>query len=342
MNRRTLLAAGALGPALAIPAPTLAAKPTTGRLPVGNMRVADARFANLKDFPFRPQYAEVYGTRMHYVDEGHGDPVLMLHGEPSWSYLYRKFIPPIARAGHRAVAIDHVGFGRSDKWLEPGRYTFSSHYAQLEELVVGQLDLRNITLVCQDWGGMLGLTLVGLHPDRFKSLVVMNTTLAATPKPDPARPVAPRTRPGSWRANSQAMIMRPDEFGEFFRNSPGNGRLLDDEEVRAYSAPFPTRESRVAAMRFPMLIGNSTDPEDPGLDLMRRAHAVLGQWDKPALLMWGDQDRVFPITTAGGYMHRLLKTSNPPIAIKGGGHFVQEADPEFMSAEIVKFLKAGR
>ena len=128
------------------------------------------------------------------------------------------------------------------------------------------------------------------------------------------------------------------EFGEFFRNSPGNGRKLDDEEVRAYSAPFPTRESRVSALRFPMLFGNSSDPEDPGLELMRTAHAVLSEWANPSLLLWGDKDNVFPIATAGEYLHRLLKTSNPPIAIEGGGHFVQEADPKRISSEIVAFL----
>ncbi|MDZ4759937.1 MAG: alpha/beta fold hydrolase [Alphaproteobacteria bacterium] len=292
----------------------------------------------MKDFPFTPHYSDIYGTRMHYVDEGEGSPVLMLHGEPSWSYLYRHFIPPVVEAGHRAVAPDHVGFGRSDKWLEPGRYTFSSHYAQLEQLIIGQLDLKNITLVCQDWGGMLGLTLVGHYPDRFKSIVAMNTTLRAPPKTDPSKPVPPRAGGSGWRQNSQTMIMQPDEFGEFFRNSPGNGRKLDDEEVRAYSAPFPTRESRVSALRFPMLFGNSSDPEDPGLELMRTAHAVLSEWANPSLLLWGDKDNVFPIATAGEYLHRLLKTSNPPIAIEGGGHFVQEADPKRISSEIVAFL----
>ena len=345
MNRRQIIASAAALPALAAACTTATAQgapPAADRVPLGNMRVPQGRFANLKDFPFQPHFASVYGTRMHYVDEGAGSPVLMLHGEPSWGYLYRHFIPPVVKAGHRAVVPDHVGFGRSDKWLEPGRYTFSSHYAQLEELVIGQLDLKDITLVCQDWGGMLGLTLAGHYPDRFKRIVAMNTTLRNAPKADPTKPVPPRAAGSNWRNNSQTMIMQPDEFGEFFRTSPGRGRKLDDEEVRAYSAPFPTRESRVSALRFPMLFGNSTDPEDPGLEVMRKAHGVMSEWSKPVLLLWGDKDNVFPIATAGEYLHRLFKTSNSPIVIEGGGHFVQECDPVRISSEIVSFLaKAG-
>ena len=343
MKRRQVIAGAAALPALASIGAIVTAQENTStvdRVPLGNLRVPQDRFLNLPDFPYEPHFASVYGTRMHYVDEGSGAPVLMLHGAPSWAYLYRHFIPPVVGAGHRVIIPDHVGFGRSDKWLEPGRYTFSSHYAQLEELVIGQLDLQEVTLVCQDWGGILGLTLVGHYPERFKSLVAMNTTLRAMPKADPAQQVSARPVANGWRANSQTRIMKPDEFGEFFRNSPGNGRRLSDEEVRAYSAPFPTRESRVSALRFPMLIGNSTDPEDPGLELMRTAHAVLSNWNKPALLLWGDQDNVFPIATAGEYMHQLLKTSNPPIAIEGGGHFVQEADPVRIASEIVAFLAA--
>jgi len=303
-------------------------------VPAGARRIPDERFRDLPDYPFAPHYARVDGARMHYVDEGRGAPVLLLHGEPTWSYLYRKFIPPIVRAGYRTIAPDHVGFGKSDKYIERASYTYDAHFRNLETLVFKRLQLNNITLVCQDWGGLLGLPLVSKYPERFARLVCMNTSFPGLVVPDDLKPNANRPPRGTWGANSQRIISQLPSIGEFLRNSPGNGRRLSDDEVRAYSAPFPDQASRVSALAFPRLI-----PPPPTVIDPTEVAAVLAKWDKPVLLMWGDADGVFPIEVTGAALHRVFTTSNAPIRIDGGTHFVQESAPERLTAEILTFLR---
>ena len=306
-------------------------------VPPGARRIPEERFRDLPDYPFKPHYAMVEGARMHYLDEGSGSPVLMLHGEPTWSYLYRKFIPPIVSEGYRVIAPDHIGFGKSDKYLDPAEYTYDSHFRNLERLVIKQLNLSGITLVCQDWGGLLGLPLVSKFPERFSRLVIMNTYLLGLPRPEPpasGQPVVERPRPGTWRENSQRLLTAAPSMGLFMENSPGRGRKLSDEEMRAYSAPFPDMESRGSALRFPLLI-----PPLPTVVQFEEVVKVLSRWDKPVLLMWGDADGVFPIETAGEGLHHFFKTSNKPIRIEGGTHFVQETDPARLTREIIDFLK---
>jgi haloalkane dehalogenase len=177
---------------------------------------------------------------------------------------------------------------------------------------------------------------VSKHPERFARLVCMNTSFPGLVVPDDLKPNPNRPARGAWRENSQGIIAQAPSLGEFMRNSPGNGRRLSDEEVRAYAAPFPDQASRVSALAFPRLIPPAPTVIDP-----TEVAAVLAKWDKPVLLMWGDADGVFPIEVAGEALHRVFKTSNTPLRIEGGTHFVQESAPERLTAEIIAFLDTG-
>ena len=293
--------------------------------PPGVFRTPDERFRDLPGYPFAPHYVEVGGVRMHYVDGGVGDPVLMLHGEPTWSYLYRKMIPPIA-AAHRAVAPDYVGFGRSDKWLDDERYTFASHFANLEAFVEA-LDLRRITLVMQDWGGPLGLRLATQHPDRVARLLILNTGLFS------GRGGAASKGLHDWINNSAAILERLSP-GELLRRSMRSVQMGDDE-VRAYDAPFPNRESLAGVRRFPRMI--ALQPGDPGAREMAEAHEALRSWKKPALVMFSDSDPIFTLEQARRFVD-LIPVARGPVVIQGPGHFLQEeAGPE-LARHILEFM----
>ncbi|MBX9600838.1 MAG: haloalkane dehalogenase [Bryobacteraceae bacterium] len=287
------------------------------------LRTPDERFRGLPDYPFRPHYATVEGKRMHYVDEGKGDVVLMLHGEPSWSYLYRKIIPVVAREA-RVIAPDLIGFGKSDKLREKSGYTFEMHFAALKSFVEKR-KLRNITLVCQDWGGLLGLALVGEMPDRFARLIVMNTGLPTGEKPGPAFL--------QWRAfAAQQTDMNVGDVLE--RGTVSN---LGPAVRAAYDAPYPDKSYKAGAHQFPLLVPISKD--DPAIPRMEKARQVLAQWNKPALVMFSDKDAV---TAGGDRMFRaLLPTAKnePEIVIRDAGHFLQEDKGEEIAGHIVEFLK---
>ena len=216
------------------------------------LRTPDERFENLPGYPFAPNYSEVDGLRVHYVDEGPSDasPVLMLHGEPSWSYLYRKMIPIVAAGGHRAVAPDLVGFGRSDKPTAREDYTYASHVEWMRELLFDQLDLREITLVCQDWGGLIGLRLVAEHPDRFARVVTANTLLPTGDEPPPEAFF-------SWRKFSQDVPELP--VGRILQGATVSE--LPPEVMAAYDAPFPDESYKAGARQFPLLV--PVTPDDP-------------------------------------------------------------------------------
>lgn len=282
------------------------------------LRTPDAAFADLTDFPFAPHYAEIAdpddGTalRVHYVDEGPRDApvVLMMHGEPTWSYLYRRMIGPVAEAGFRVVAPDLIGFGKSDKPAAPGDYSYARHVAWMQRWIE-QLDLRNITLACQDWGSLVGLRLAAAMPDRFSGVVLSNGGL---PEGGPA-PRAFRI----WRAFSRFSPLFP--IGKIING--GTKRTLSPVEIAAYDAPFPSASFKAGARIFPSLVpfGNNAALPD-----QRAAWEVFDRWDKPFLCCFSDGD---PITRGGEdrFIGHVPGTQGQAHRALHGGHFVQEDDP---------------
>jgi haloalkane dehalogenase len=295
---------------------------------VETLRTPDDRFASLPGWPFAPRYTEADGIRIHYVDEGPraASPVLMLHGEPSWSYLYRKMIPIVAAAGHRVVAPDLVGFGRSDKPVRREDYTYQRHVDWLRHVLVA-LDLRDVTLVCQDWGGLLGLRLVAEHPDRFARVVTANTFLPTGDVPAGAPFLA-------WKEYSQTTP-------EFHVGGIVRGGCATDpppEVVAAYDAPFPDDRYKAGARQFPMLV--PVTPDDPAAPANRRAWEVLAGWTKPWLTAFSDRD---PITRGGDriFQERIPGAKGCKHAtIAGAGHFLQEDRGEELARVVVEFMEA--
>jgi haloalkane dehalogenase len=295
------------------------------------LRTPDERFANLPGYPFRPHYLEMPDDdggrlRVHYVDEGPSmdRPVLLLHGEPSWSYLYRKMIPVIVGAGHRAVAPDLVGFGRSDKPAERSDYTFRRHVDWMISFVE-QLALREVTLFGQDWGSLIGLRLVAEQPARFSRVVISNGGL-----PTGDGPVSEAFM--RWREFSQTSPTF--DIGGIVQGATVT--KLPDDVVAAYDAPFPDDSYKAGARIFPSLV--PTNPDDPAAPANRKAWEVLRQWEKPFLTAFSDSD---PITRGG---ERHLQTTipgargQPHTTITGAGHFLQEDKGEELASVIVDFI----
>src|SRR4051812_24789500 len=254
------------------------------------MRTPDERFVGLPDFGYPPRYADVGGLRLAYVESGppEGKPVLLLHGEPSWSFLYRKVMPVLAEAGLRAIAADLAGFGRSDKPAEISDHSFAGHVEWMRALAFDQLGLSGLTLVGQDWGGLIGLRLVAEHPDRFARVVAANTGL----------PTGDVQMPEIWwmfrNAVEKAEVL---DIGRLV--AAGCVRGMTDEVRAAYDAPFPTEESKVGVRAMPTLV--PTRPDDPAAPANRLAWAALGEWDRPFLTAFSDSD---PIT---GGMEAILQ-----------------------------------
>jgi haloalkane dehalogenase len=302
------------------------------------LRTPDERFTALDGYPFEPRYVEIPAgdgrgatLRVHHLDEGPADGpvVLLLHGEPSWSYLYRHMIPPLVAAGLRCVAPDLVGFGRSDKPASRSDYTYQAHVDWLRAVVVDQLELEGITLVCQDWGGLLGLRLVAEHPERFARVVAANTYL----------PTGDR-HPGdaflAWQKFSQESDVFP--IGRIVDG--GCATQLAPEVVAAYDAPFPDDSYKAGARQFPALVPTSAD--DPAAPANRAAWQVLETFDKPFLCAFSDQD---PITRGAD---RKLKEQIPGAAgqphrtIEGGGHFLQEDRGPELAAAVIDLVARTR
>lgn len=286
-------------------------------------RTPDDRFDGLPDYPFAPNYLEQDGLRMHFLAEGEGDPVLLLHGEPTWSFLYRKMVPPLAEVA-RVVAPDYLGFGRSDKPTDAGWYGFDRHYASILRLVE-ELDLRALTVVVQDWGGPIGMRLAVERPDRVERLVILNTGVGGGRPPSE-----------TWLRFRDVIRAAGGEFqpGRLVRTSCVRG--LSDDVVAAYDAPFPTPESKAGVLAFPEHV--PTEPEHPNTARLLAIREALRSWEKPALVLFGDSDPIFAPRVAER-IAELIPGALPAEIVENAGHFVQEDAGEEVAARIVRFLQ---
>jgi haloalkane dehalogenase len=285
-------------------------------------RTPDECFAGLPDYAFEPRYVERDGLRMHYVDEGSGAPILLLHGEPTWSFLYRKLIPTLSAAG-RTIAPDYFGFGRSDKPTRIENYSYDFHYASVERLA-DELDLRETTVVVHDWGGPIGLRLAVEHPDRVARLVILNTGIGAGRAPS-----------DEW-LRFRAFVRRVGTDlvpGQLIRISAVTE--LADEVVESYNAPFPTPESKAGVLAFPEQV--PTEMDHPNAAKMLEIKAALERWEKPALVLFSDSDRSFS-TVAAEHMASRIPGAGPAEYVAGAGHFLQEEKSEEVADRIVRFL----
>jgi len=289
------------------------------------LRTPDERFAHLGDFPYEPRYTEIEGIRIHHVDEGSGPVVLLLHGEPSWAYLYRKMIPHLVSAGSRVVVPDLVGFGRSDKPRRIEDHTYERHVEWMHGWMLAN-SLSDITLFGQDWGGLIGLRLVAADPDRFARVAVSNTGL-----------------PTGDQKMSDAFV----SWQEFARNTESFpvGRIIDGgtvgtlsaEVVAAYDSPFPDESYKAGPRVMPSLV--PTTPDDPSSGPNRGAWVVLQQWQKPFLTLFSDSD---PITAGGERaFHRLVPgcRDQPHRTIEDAGHFVQEDKGEELASTLIDWMR---
>lgn len=291
------------------------------------LRTPEDRFADLPGFPYEPRYATTSdGLRMAYVDEGAGPTVLLLHGEPSWSYLYRRMIPVLVDAGYRCVAPDLIGFGRSDKPTELSDYTYARHVEWLRSVLFDALDLNDVALFCQDWGGLLGLRLVAEQPDRFAAVCASNTGL----------PDGSYRLPQPWW-DFHDFVVRTPELPVGFLVTAGCAQPVSPEVAAAYDAPFPDASYQAGAKAFPDLIPQAED--DVATPDNRAAWEVLKTFDKPVLTAFSDGD---PITAGGDLLLQALvpgAAGQPHTTIAGGGHFVQEDRGPELAAVLVDWLR---
>lgn len=291
------------------------------------VRTPEERFSRLPNYSFPPNYLDIQGLRMHYLDEGdsNADPVLMMHGEPTWSYLYRHMIPICKAAGHRVIAPDLIGFGKSDKPIHQRDYSFQSHMDWMTEFIT-QLDLTNITLVCQDWGSLIGLRLAAENEHRFKAIIVGNGGL----------PTGDTTPPKAFKLWKTFALHSP-WFPIAKIIDSASFKTLSKGEKNAYDAPFPSKKYKAGARKFPALV--PVAPNDPASEANRAAWEILKQWKKPFLTTFSNGD---PVTRGGDKLLQdaIPGTNGMPHQTLVGGHFLQEdASREFAEAvnNLIKF-----
>jgi haloalkane dehalogenase len=292
----------------------------------GVLRTPDECFQNIADFPFAPHFLEVDGYRIHYVDEGPRDaqPVLLMHGEPSWCYLYRKMIPVLVAAGYRCIAPDLVGFGKSDKLASREDYSYQFHVDVMSGFV-SALDLRQATLFGQDWGGLIGLRVLTAHPDRFSRLVVANTGLPTGEQ---------KASDGFLRWLHYSQTVENFHVGGIVKG--GCAVPLSDAAVAAYDAPFPSDAYKEGARMFPTLV--PITPDNPASEANRQAWKVLRQWNGKVLTLFSDKDAI----TAGGEkpFQKFMPGAQgqPHEIVSGAGHFLQEDKGPEIAAKMVAWL----
>jgi len=289
------------------------------------LRTPDARFENLPDYPFEPHYVDIDGLRMHYVDEGPVDaePMLLLHGEPSWSYLYRHMIPPLADAGFRVIAPDLIGFGKSDKPAKKDDYSYAGHVSWMQQFV-NELDLNNISLFCQDWGSLIGLRVAAENDHRFARIALGNGGLPTGDQPMPDAFM-------KWRTFALHSPYFP--IGKILQKATTTE--LSDEIVAAYDAPFPSRKYKAGARKFPALV--PITPDDPASAANRSAWENFGKWEKPFLTCFSDKD---PITRGGDRVWQENvpgAKDQPHTTIENAGHFLQEDKGPELAALLINF-----
>jgi haloalkane dehalogenase len=288
-------------------------------------RTPDERFEGLPGYGFQPNYADVDGLRLHWVDEGEGRPIVCFHGEPTWAYLYRKMLPPLADAGNRVICPDYAGFGRSDKPTDRRWYSYERHVELVTKLLDG-LDLADAVVVVQDWGGPIGLRWAVENAEKVGALAILNTGLFSG-----------RVSKGflAWREFAEK---NPD-LPVGFVIQGGTATELPEEVVAAYDAPFPTAESKAGAAQFPLLV--PTGEDDDAARAMREVIAALQRWDKPALVAFSDKDPVFPYPKGGERFVEWIPGVEGQVRIEDAAHFLQEDRGERIAAEILRFLGDG-
>jgi haloalkane dehalogenase len=291
---------------------------------VDAIRTPDELLEGLPDFPFAPYYRQVDGLRIAHVDEGDGPPVVFFHGEPTWSFLWRKVIPPVRDAGFRCIAADQPGFGRSDKPMEVDWYSYDRH-TEFAASLLADLDLRDATAVVHDWGGPIGLRLAVEHPERIARLVITDTGLFT----------GHQRMTDAWKA-FRDFVQRTEDLPIGFlvrgacKTDPG------DEVIAAYDAPFPSVASKAGARAFPLML--PTSPEDPGAEMGQRVLEALRDDRRPTLMLWADSDPIIPPKT--GERFAVAIGRDQPRVVKNASHFLQEDAGGEIGELIADWLRA--
>jgi len=289
-------------------------------------RTPDSRFEALSGWDYVPRYLDQDGLRMHYVEEGAGDPVLLLHGEPTWGFLYRRLVPPLLAAGHRVVLPDLFGFGRSDKPVDQGWYSYERHYRSIERLAE-EVELRGLTVVVHDWGGPIGLRLAVEHPERVERLLVTNTGVDAGRAPSE-----------TWLRFREVVRQVGGELEVARLVAAGCARPVADEALAAYDAPFPAPDAKAGVLAFPELV--PTEPDHPTTAALLRVREALRAWTKPALVVFGDSDPIFS-HRAAERMAELIPGAGPAELLANAAHFLQEDAGEALGERIAEWLASG-
>jgi haloalkane dehalogenase len=289
------------------------------------VRTPDEATRGLPDFPFESSYHEVDGVRLAYLDEGEGRPVVFFHGEPTWSFLWRKAIPPVRDAGYRCIAPDYAGFGRSDKPTDVDWYSYDRH-VDLMAALLEELDLRDATAVVHDWGGPIGLRLFVEHADRFSRLVISDTG-----------PFTGHQKMSDVWFKFRDFVANAEDLPVGFLVEAGCKRGLADDVKAAYEAPFPSPESKAGARAFPALI--PTEPDAPGAAEGRAVAEALREDDRPTLVLWADGDQALPLSRGEQVSEQLGYP--PPRVIENAGHFLHEDAGEEVGAIVAEWLSGG-
>jgi haloalkane dehalogenase len=287
-------------------------------------RTPDERFDDLPGFPFEPHYRDVDGLRLAYVDEGEGEPVVFFHGEPTWSYLWRKVIPPVRDAGHRCIAPDLAGFGRSDKPTDLNWYTYDGH-AGLMAKMLADLGVRDATVVVHDWGGPIGLRVAVENPELVSRFVILDTGLFTGHQP----------MTDAWR-QFRDFVERTEDLPVSMLVRGATARGMSDEVAAAYDAPFPTPESKAGARAFPLML--PTTPDAPGAAAGQRVLDAIRDDDRPKLTLWADGDFIIPFEV--GERFAAAVNAPPPRKIENASHFLQEDAGEEIGGQIADWLSA--